>query len=67
MIPSFARIEIRLADKASLSTAADELEATAQRLRKLSGSKATGASEALVLAHSAIRETSKKLRGIEKC
>lgn len=66
MTPNFARIEIRLADKASLSTAADALEATAHRLRKLSSSKATGASEALVLAHSEIKETSKKLRGTGK-
>lgn len=63
MIPSFSRIEIRLADKASLSTTANELEALAMKLRKLAQGKAVAADETKLIAHNAIRETSMKLRG----
>ncbi len=63
MIPSFSRIEMRFPDKGSLATAANELEALALRLRKLSQSKATSADETRLIAHNAIRETSMKLRG----
>lgn len=66
MTPTFGRIEIKLADKASLSNAADKLEVAAQKLRKLSNSKATATDETLVLAHNVIKEASQALRGCKE-
>jgi len=59
--PDFARIEIRMTDKAGLKSAADQLRSLADNLDKLAiGSLAADTSN--YLAWGAIKSTSKKLR-----
>lgn len=59
--PDFARIEIRMTDKAGLKSAADQLRSLADNLDKLaSGSLADPTAN--YLAWGGIKSTSKKLR-----
>lgn len=59
--PDFARIEIRMTDKAGLKSAADHLRTLADNLDKLArGTLADPASN--YLAWGSIKSTSKKLR-----
>lgn len=63
-IPSFARVEIRIAGVRDLLTAGEELRKLAAALEKL-GRSLKPDNEATILAHHEIRAVSKKLRGVE--
>ncbi|MGX1353353.1 hypothetical protein AB7M49_006974 [Bradyrhizobium elkanii] len=60
--PDFARIEIRMTDKAGLKSAADHLRTLADDLDKLAGG-ALPDPTSNYLAWGTIKSTSKKLRG----
>jgi hypothetical protein len=60
-VPSFARVEIRLTEKADLASAATELRSLAGELDTIAGQKRSD-EEAVILAHHKIRSTSKRTR-----
>lgn len=62
LLPTFARVEIRLASKDDLALAAAHLRTLAGELDFIAGSSDAEA-DALILAHHRIRATSKTLRG----
>lgn len=62
LIPSFARVEIRIRNKSDIAAAAKELADLATDLRPL-GYLSGDEQSAVVLAHHKIRSTSQKLRG----
>ncbi len=59
--PEFARVEIRLTDKAGLRSAADQLRSLAGELDRLAGGTLADPTSNY-LAWGAIKSTSKKLR-----
>ena len=65
MTPSFSRVEIRHDGAADLTTAARELRALSDELRRIASS-VTEDKMMRLAAHAAIRETSQKLRGTAK-
>lgn len=60
--PDFARVEIRMTDKAALRTAAEQLRALAGNLDIIAAGSLPDAT-ATYLAWGSIKSTSKKLRG----
>ena len=60
-IPGFARVEIRLTEKADLVSAATELRSLAGDLDMIAGQRRSD-EEAVILAHHKIRSTSKRTR-----
>ena len=63
-VPNFSRVEIRHDDAADIGNAVTELRALADELKNILRSTANDPSLMRLAVHSAIRETSKKLRGI---
>lgn len=62
LLPTFARVEIRMTRKDDLALASSHLRALATELDFIAGSSDAEA-DALILAHHRIRATSKILRG----
>jgi hypothetical protein len=62
-IPSFARVEIRIAGTRDLLVAGEELRKLAGELERIARSLQPD-DTSMILAHHKIRSTSKKLRGL---